>query len=45
MTHDLNLLNLELPEGMFENVGHGLESQAGAIGEQQLKQMQSGSSS
>ena len=40
-----NLLNLELCEGMFENVRHGLETQADAIGEQQLKRMQSGSSS
>ena len=30
---------------LFENVGHGLELQADAIGEQQLKWTQSGSSS
>ena len=41
-SYSVNLLNLELCEGMFENVGHGLESQADAIGEQQLKWTQSG---
>ena len=44
-SYSVNLLNLKLREGMFENVGHGLELQADAIGEQQLKRMPSGSSS
>ena len=37
-----NSLNLELRKGMLENVGHGLESQVDAIGEQQLKRTQLG---
>ena len=51
MTHDLRTSEPQTPRRTFENIRHGLESSrsgeatADAIGEQQSKRTQSGSSS